>query len=95
MSILFQCFIKLIAPKRNQRKSEDVIQLKFANRGNQLASGSEDGTVRLWDIRQNEVTSIIQPHTNGKVARPNLGKWIGAVDLTEDWLVSEAAERVT
>ena len=56
-------------------------------REKQLVSGGEDGTVRLWDLRNKENTNILQPHLDGKVARPKIGKWIGAVDFTEDWLV--------
>lgn len=55
--------------------------------GNQLASCSEDGTVRLWDLRTRENTNILTPQLVDKVARPRLGKWIGAVDFTEDWLL--------
>ncbi|EFN83862.1 THO complex subunit 6 homolog isoform X2 [Harpegnathos saltator] len=55
--------------------------------GNQLASCSEDGSVRLWDLRKKENTNILTPHLIDKVARPRLGKWIGAVDFTEDWLL--------
>ncbi|KAJ8676208.1 hypothetical protein QAD02_011994 [Eretmocerus hayati] len=55
--------------------------------GQQLASGGEDGTVRLWDLKNRENTNILQPHLDDKVARPKLGKWIGAVDFTEDWLL--------
>lgn len=56
-------------------------------RNSQLASSSEDGTVRLWDLRNYDNTNVLTPHMNDKVARPHLGKWIGAVDFTEDWLV--------
>jgi len=55
--------------------------------GKQLASGSEDGTVRLWDLNNRENTNILKPHLENKVARPKIGKWIGAVDFTEDWLL--------
>ncbi|XP_014602976.1 PREDICTED: THO complex subunit 6 homolog [Polistes canadensis] len=55
--------------------------------GNQLASSSEDGSVRLWDLRKKENTNILNPHMVDKVSRPKFGKWIGAVDLTEDWLL--------
>lgn len=55
---------------------------------NQLVSGSEDGTVRLWDFRQSAATSIIKPYENPKLNRPELGKWVGAASLSDDWLVS-------
>ncbi|KAK0174782.1 hypothetical protein PV327_010512 [Microctonus hyperodae] len=55
--------------------------------GNQLASGSEDGSVRLWDLRMNENINVLQPYLVEKIARPKLGKWIGAVDFSEDWLL--------
>ncbi|XP_034951314.1 THO complex subunit 6 homolog [Chelonus insularis] len=54
---------------------------------NQLVSGSEDGSVRIWDLRTNENTNILKPYVDPKVARQKLGKWIGAVDFTEDWLL--------
>lgn len=64
-----------------------AILINYICSGKQLASGGEDGTVRLWDLRSKENTNILQPHLDGKAARPKLGKWIGAVDFTEDWLV--------
>jgi len=53
-----------------------------------MASASEDGTVRLWDLRQSACTNILQPHTKNVLSRPNLGKWVGAVAFNDDWLVS-------
>lgn len=43
--------------------------------------------MRLWDLRKRENTNVLMPHLVDKVARPRFGKWIGAVDFTEDWLV--------
>lgn len=43
--------------------------------------------MRLWDLRKKENTNILTPHLIDKVARPRLGKWIGAIDFTDDWLV--------
>ena len=56
-------------------------------RGWQLVSGGEDGTVRLWDMRQSVVTGIITPYENAKITRPSSGKWIGDVAINDDWLV--------
>ncbi|XP_063974502.1 THO complex subunit 6 [Diachasmimorpha longicaudata] len=62
---------------------------------NQLVSTSEDGSVRVWDLRKNENTNVIQPYLFEKIARPTLGKWIGAVDFTEDWLVCGGGPRLS
>lgn len=35
----------------------------------------------------NENINVLQPYLVEKIARPKLGKWIGAVDFSEDWLV--------
>lgn len=55
--------------------------------GNQLATGSEDGTVRIWDTRKPKAVHTIIPHSDHKLSRPKLGKWIGAVAMNDDWLV--------
>lgn len=55
--------------------------------GSQLVSASEDGSVRLWDMRQKMHTNSVQPYLSEKLVRPELGKWIGAASLSEDWLV--------
>lgn len=64
------------------------------NQGNQLASASEDGTVRLWDLRDKQVTNKISPYTNDKLARPHLGKWIGAAALSDYWLLCGGGPRL-
>lgn len=56
-------------------------------RGNQLATGSEDGTVRIWDTRKSKAVHTITPHSDNKLSRSKLGKWIGAVAMNDDWLV--------
>lgn len=71
---------------RDMRGHTDYIHC-LAIMDNQLASCSEDGSVRLWDLRKKENTNVLTPHLVDKVARPRLGKWIGAIDFTEDWLL--------
>ena len=53
-----------------------------------MASGSQDGDVLLWDVRENSWHNSLHPHEKEGVNRPNLGKWIGCIDLMDDWLVS-------
>lgn len=54
----------------------------------QMVSGSEDGTARLWDLRQYALTAMVEPASEHSLARPHLGKWIGDVDINSNWLVS-------
>ncbi|PSN29091.1 THO complex subunit 6 [Blattella germanica] len=63
--------------------------------GSQLVSGSEDGSVRLWDVKQKTHTNIVQPHLSDKLARPHLGKWIGSAALNDDWLVCGGGPRLS
>nr|XP_018911210.1 PREDICTED: THO complex subunit 6 [Bemisia tabaci] len=62
--------------------------------GSSVASASEDGSVRLWDIRQSSVTACVEPFRNDSIARPSIGKWIGDVDLSEQWMVCGGGPRL-
>ena len=48
-----------------------------------VASGGEDGTVKLWDIRQGDCVHTLTPGDTGDLARPKLGKHISAVALSQ------------
>lgn len=64
--------------------------LSLRTKSNQCVSGSEDGTVRLWDYRiKGSMTDMIEPRKNEDINRPQLGSWIGCVtvDKSEDWMV--------
>lgn len=56
---------------------------------NQVMSGSEDGTVKFWDVRTSEAVEQITPSSMEMACRNSLGKWIScvAVDSKEDWMV--------
>ncbi|KAK1134012.1 hypothetical protein K0M31_011797 [Melipona bicolor] len=72
-----------------------IHDLSLLDCGTQLASGSEDGTVRLWDLRKKENTNVLTPHLVDNLHRPSLGEWIGAVDFTEDWLLCGGGSKLS
>lgn len=43
--------------------------------------------MNIWDFREKKPVNKIEPSKNDKLARPELGVWIGAVNSNEDWLV--------
>ncbi|XP_014293986.1 THO complex subunit 6 [Halyomorpha halys] len=59
----------------------------------QMVSGSEDGTARLWDLRQYALTAMVEPASEHSLARPHLGKWIGDVDVNSNWLICGGGSR--
>jgi len=59
-----------------------------------VVSGGEDGTVKLWDIRQGDSVHTLTPGEIGEVARPKLGKHVTAVALSQDWLACGGGPRL-
>ncbi|XP_026481065.1 THO complex subunit 6-like [Ctenocephalides felis] len=53
----------------------------------QIASASEDGTVKMWDLNQQSFTNELAPYKEEKLQRPKIGKWVGCVTINQDWLV--------
>ncbi|CAB3239143.1 unnamed protein product [Arctia plantaginis] len=60
----------------------------------QLISASEDGSVILWDTRTRTLQNKLTPHTNSKVNRPDIGKWVGSAALNDDWIVCGGGPRL-
>lgn len=57
-------------------------------------TASDDGTVKIWDFREKRHVGELVPHQNEKLVRPSLGKWQGAVSVTDDdWLICGGGPR--
>jgi len=71
--------------------------LTTSNQG-ECVSGSEDGSVRIWDFRKptKEVVKI-EPYKSELCSRSKFGKWIGcvAMDQGNDWLICGGGPSLT
>jgi len=53
-----------------------------------IASGGEDGCVKLWDTSQQEAVHSVRPAEDTDLARPGCGSHVSSVAVTGDWLVA-------
>lgn len=53
-----------------------------------IASASEDGLVKFWDIRENSSVFALEPSKNPKINRAEFGKWVGSVCINKDWVAT-------
>jgi len=52
-----------------------------------LASASEDGTAKVWDPRtKTGLVHTINPSKHSALQRSKVGRWVGAVSISGDWL---------
>jgi len=68
--------------------------IDLGSSGQECISGSEDGSVRMWDARKGGgAVHIIEPCKHSIADRPEIGKWIGCVayDSSDDWLACGGA----
>ncbi|KAJ8917630.1 hypothetical protein NQ315_000114 [Exocentrus adspersus] len=75
-------------------KHKDYIHCLTIN-GNDMISGGEDGLVNIWDLRTYKVSNKIQPHLSDKVARSELGIWIGALSSNDDYVLCGGGPRLS
>lgn len=50
-------------------------------------SSSEDGTVRLWDVRSKDM-HVFNVASEGKLRRSRCGRGVCALDVEEDFMVN-------
>lgn len=53
-----------------------------------IASGGEEGCVKLWDTAQQEAVHSMRPADDPDLGRPELGSHVSSVAVTGDWLVA-------
>jgi len=53
-----------------------------------IASGGEDGCVKLWDTSQQETVHSVRPAEDTDLARPGCGSHVSSVAVTGDWLAA-------
>eukprot|EP00062_Callorhinchus_milii_P026652 gi/632989021/ref/XP_007883423.1/ PREDICTED: THO complex subunit 6 homolog [Callorhinchus milii] len=67
--------------------SDYIHALTLREQLRECVSGSEDGSVRLWDLRTEKAVQIIEIYKYQECARPQHGKWIGCLSTDSDWMV--------
>lgn len=58
-----------------------------------FVTSSEDGTVKLWDDRQEKATFTLEPSKNPNLQRKSFGKWMGSASLSKEWLACGGASK--
>jgi WD40 repeat protein len=68
--------------------SDYLHTVQFVNHSQELVTGSEDGTVCLWDARAARHFETLTPQPKGSVSSGPNTRWVGAVatDASETWL---------
>lgn len=63
--------------------------------GDNIVSASEDGSVKLWDQRENKAPTVsLEPYKCPTVNRKDFGKWIGSASISKDWLACGGATKL-
>ncbi|XP_072127971.1 THO complex subunit 6 homolog isoform X4 [Mobula birostris] len=81
---------------RTLKGHSDYVHCLTLRDPNECISGSEDGSVRLWDLRIASQVQMIEPHKYEQCSRPQYGKWIGCLTTTDsDWMVCGGGPALT
>uniref|UniRef100_A0A4W3GY67 Uncharacterized protein n=1 Tax=Callorhinchus milii TaxID=7868 RepID=A0A4W3GY67_CALMI len=87
-STLPACPAKRFEPSRRRDNPDYIHALTLREQLRECVSGSEDGSVRLWDLRTEKAVQIIEIYKYQECARPQHGKWIGCLSTDSDWMAS-------
>ncbi|KAM4628490.1 THO complex subunit 6 [Discoglossus pictus] len=80
----------------NLEGHEDYIHcLALRDQQRECVSGSEDGSVRLWDLRSGMQVHKIEVYKYEECARPQFGKWISCLSTDSDWMVCGGGPMLT
>ncbi|XP_047151746.1 THO complex subunit 6 isoform X2 [Vigna umbellata] len=65
------------------------------NSSNQIITGSEDGTTRIWDCKSGKCTQVIDPVKHLKLK--GSASWVGcvALDASESWLACSSGRNIS
>nr|KYP57566.1 THO complex subunit 6 isogeny [Cajanus cajan] len=65
------------------------------NSSNQIVTGSEDGTARIWDCKSGKCTQVIDPAKDLKLK--GSASWVGcvALDASESWLACSSGRYIS
>ncbi|XP_067421794.1 THO complex subunit 6 homolog isoform X3 [Emydura macquarii macquarii] len=78
-----------------QGHSDYVHCLALRDQFQECLSGSEDGTVRMWDLRTGAQVQVIEVHKYEECSRPQNGKWIRCLATDCDWMVCGGGPALT
>jgi THO complex subunit 6 len=64
--------------------------VQYLSHSRELVTGSEDGTIGIWDARQAKRVELLQPSSSPSSSTSGSDAWVGsvAVDASETWLAA-------
>lgn len=91
---VYQCSLEDGKVVKEFKGHKDYIH-SVRGHGTHIVSASEDGSVKLWDKRENQVpTFSLEPHKCPEVNRKDFGKWIGSASISKEWLACGGATKL-